>query len=255
MKPLVSADEGECSSDEISLTVSPSCGVKHFKGIATSTVNVYSQFDDETTSTPAKPHSLLTEVRRNMYVVLVVGTFSFIMQMMRVNRTMLISVQALRLGLAPSVIGTVLSASFFVDATLFLLGGYVGDKFGMRFQTAVASACLGLSFIALSIPGATTDSVAFAQLILVGVLFGLANSLGSGLLLALVATHAPKSKGNGVLTVMRSMQDAGPLVGSLGAGFLLRYVSFEYTCLLFGIVGLANAIFGAVMIPQTRRGG
>ena len=165
---------------------------------------------------------------------------------------MLLTVRALNLGLSPSFMGTVLSVSFFVDATFFLLGGYVGEKFGARFQTVVASGGLGLSFLLLALPvdGETHHGLAVFQLVFVSILFGFANSLGAGLVLTLVATHAPKSKGNGVLTVMRSMQDAGPLVGSLGAGLLLNHIAFEYTCLLFGLVGLANAIFGAALIPK-----
>ena len=197
-----------------------------------------------------KPPNAFSEICDNFYNVVVIGTYSFIMQMIRVNRTMLLTVRALHLGLTASLIGTVLSVSFFVDATLFLVGGYVGERFGMRFQACVASAALGLCFCALAVPGTGSYAGAVAQLVTVSVMFGLANCLGAGLLLSLVSSHAPKSRGNSVLTVMRTMQDAGPLVGSLGAGFLLQYAPFEWTCVLFGAVGMLNAAAGALLIPK-----
>ena len=195
------------------------------------------------------------EIKDNIFIVLVIGTFAMIVQIMRGNRTMLLTVRALNLGLSPSFMGTVLSVSFFVDATFFLLGGYVGEKFGARFQTVVASGGLGLSFLLLALPvdGEAHHGLAVFQLVFVSILFGFANSLGAGLVLTLVATHAPKSKGNGVLTVMRSMQDAGPLFGSLVAGIILEYVTFGWACSVFGLLGVANAIMAGSLIPNASK--
>ena len=210
-----------------------------------------------TNSTRSKEPTFLQEIWDNIFVVLVVGTFAMAIQIMRGNRTMLLTVRALDLGLSASYMGTVLSVSFFVDASLFMLGGYVGSKYGTRVQTVLASGGLGLSFLLLAfqVDQDQYHGLAVFQLITVAVLFGVANSLGAGLVLSLVSSHAPKSKGNGVLTVMRSMQDAGPLVGSLVAGMILEYVTFGWACSVFGVMGIANAVMAGLLVPSIPKEG
>ena len=76
------------------------------------------------------------------------------------------------------------------------------------------------------------------KLMFVGLLFGVSNSLSSGLVQSLVANHAPKSKGNTVLSLLRTVQDVGPLVGSLFSGVLLDGLGFGATSVLFGLLAL-----------------
>ena len=76
------------------------------------------------------------------------------------------------------------------------------------------------------------------KLLFVGLLFGVSNSLSSGLVQSLVANHAPKSKGNTVLSLLRTVQDVGPLVGSLFSGVLLDGLGFGATSVLFGLLAL-----------------
>ena len=206
--------------------------------------------------------------RANWRLLLVVGVYTFVVMFMRSSRTLLLTVCALNLGLPASAIGAILSASFAVDATFFFLGGYLSDRYSPERTAVLATSVLGVSFLCLGIPTSPSDIVItdanniptayyftlpVVKLFLVGILFGFANSVGSGLVMSLMANHAPKSKGNAVLSFLGTVSDVGPLVGSLLTGVLLDGLGFDTTSVLFGLMGVANGLLAWFCLPQRGR--
>jgi MFS family permease len=188
--------------------------------------------------------AMITSVREHGHLILRVGVFSLNVVSLQQCRKLMLTLAALNFGLSNSTVGVTLAIGFSIDASLFFIGGWVTDHYGIKFSAVPTTVNMGLAFLAL--PFATTVS----RLILVGILFGLAGSLGSGLLLTLAANNAPKSAGPPFLGMMRTMQDIGLLLGPLLAATLIHAASFSTACKVLGGIGVINGIWAIKMFPN-----
>mmetsp|Transcript_20770 Transcript_20770/g.24002 ORF Transcript_20770/g.24002 Transcript_20770/m.24002 type:complete len:514 (-) Transcript_20770:126-1667(-) len=177
-----------------------------------------------------------------------VGFYAMNILQLRACRKLMLPLAALRAGLDATTVGLVLSSSFAVDASLFFLGGMVMDKFGRKFAAIPTTTNLGIAFLLLSLSNST------ASLFMVAVFFGIADSLGAGLLLTMNADHAPKRVAAEFMGLMRVIQDAGQLVGPLIAGWVSNVVSFQAACVFFGVLGLLNAVWAVIFLPTEAKG-
>ncbi|KEG11607.1 putative transporter [Trypanosoma grayi] len=177
-------------------------------------------------------------------VVLRVGGYAFNIVCLRQARRLLLALAAMNMGLSSSMVGVVLGLSFVVDASLFFLGGYIMDKFGRKYAAIPTTVNLGFAFFLLV--WARTP----LSLILVALFFGLADSVGAGVLLTLTADHLPPSGGAPFMGLMRTVQDAGQAVGPVACGLIIEYFSFSSACCVMGGVGLFNGMWAFLMIPE-----
>ncbi|CUG85540.1 MFS transporter, putative [Bodo saltans] len=189
------------------------------------------------------PISLTEVVHRHGGLIFRVGTYAMNIIQLRTCRKLLLPLAAMSAGLRPSVVGLMLSLSFAVDATLFFLGGMIMDKFGRKYSAIPTSVNLGFAFFLLG------QAQGMWSLAAASIAFGLADSLGAGLLLTLNADYAPKDAGPEFIGVFRTVQDSGQLFGPLLASWLMLATSFQTTCFVFGTLGLLNAIWALFLLP------
>jgi len=121
-------------------------------------------------------------------VVAVVATYSFFLQFVRQARAFLLPVMGLLLGLDPGRVGTILAVSSFIDFIVFPFGGALIDR--SRSAAAIVLG-VGLAVAFAAVPFAQT----FGHLMGVGVLFGVANGIGAGIIMTTQADSAPLNRG------------------------------------------------------------
>ncbi|ORC91704.1 transporter [Trypanosoma theileri] len=207
-------------------------------------VDAQKQDSEESTSISKDLNAMMTAFWRYWDVLIRVGVYSFNIISLRQGRGMLLTLAAMNMGLSASMVGTVLSLSYVVDATFFFLGGYIMDHFGRKYAAIPTTINLGIAFLLLS------HSNNFTSLIFTAFYFGLADSTGAGILMTLTADHSPPSGGAPFMGLMRTMQDSGQVFGPIICGLLVQHVSFSWACYVMAILGLLNGVWACIMIPE-----
>jgi len=157
------------------------------------------------------------------------------LQLMRSGRVLLIPLFGHYLDLDITAIGAIISLSAMVDAALFYPVGVVMDRFGRKW-TGVPS--LLLFAVSLSmLPFAS----GYASLLAVALVAGLANGLGSGLLLTLGSDLAPPGGRGEFLGIWRLIGDLGHSAGPLVLGMLIEIATLGTAALFAAGVGFLGA--------------
>lgn len=152
------------------------------------------------------------------------------------------------LGLNVAQIGTIQSASSMLDMTLFFPAGYIMDRFGRKFTSVPSFALMGIgmAFIPLS--------TGFISLLVVSMLIGVGNGLGSGAMMTLGADLAPRGATGEFLGLWRSVGDSGRAAGPLAVGGLVDTTGFGPTSVILAGVGVASALVLGFLVRETRVG-
>ncbi len=167
---------------------------------------------------------------------------------LRQIRTVVIPLWGAHIGLDDHTISVIFSVSSAVDMALFLPAGYVMDRWGRAWTAVPSSLVLALGTVMLL--GVSNA----AGLVAAGVVLGLGNGWGSGVIMTLGADVAPERGRAQFIGVWMALQDAGGLAGPalLAAG---TAISFTLGFAATGAVGVVTA--GAMLrwIPPwpTRR--
>ena len=205
----------------------------------------------ESTTSTAVEHSVaavISVAMRNKRVLYRVGGFSVLLLMLRSCRMMLLPLAALNMKLGATHAGMFLSVSFVFDAILFFAGGFIMDRWGRRFAAVPTSVALGLAFFVLSF--ATSTPLLYFS----AVCFGVSNSLGSGLMLTIVADAVQGPDAPVMMSLLRLMLDIGQLVGPSFGGALLAWTNFHTTCIILLVVGIISAVWGGCLIDEPKKG-
>jgi MFS family permease len=176
-----------------------------------------------------------------------IGLYAMNVIVLRTCRRMMLPLAAMNLGLSPTYVGLVLATSFAVDATLFFLGGMIMDRFGRRYAAVPTTVNLGLGFLLL----ASVETV--WGVFMSAIFFGFADSLGAGLLLTLTADHVPSSGGPTYIGILRTVQDAGQLLGPVIAGAIIGFTSFPAACIALGVIGVLNGVWAYAWLPDEKK--
>lgn len=182
-------------------------------------------------------------VQQQWRIIFLLGVYVMFFTALRANRKLMIVIAGMHTEMSDSQITFLLSTGFSVDAVLFPLGGIIMDKCGR--QWAMLPVVLGFAVAFFALPFATTPPLLFSA----SCLFGLADSLGCGLIMTLVADRAPRLNAP-FFGVMRTLEDIGHVLGAMSAGWILRVAPFSYTCWLFGLCALFIALWGVFVIPK-----
>ncbi|KAH9586286.1 Major facilitator superfamily [Trypanosoma melophagium] len=172
------------------------------------------------------------------------GFYIILYVSLRANRKLLLTFAAMRVGFTNSQIAFLLSLSFTFDACLFPVGGIIMDLFGRRFAMLPPVLGLSLAFVLLPI------SHSFEWLHVMAAIFGTVDALGCGLVMTLIADHAPGKFGGLFFGVMRTVQDLGHIVAALVVSVLLRHVDFVICCYIWGVVGVVAALWARFVVPH-----
>ena len=154
--------------------------------------------DASTQSAVSLLRGLQETLRVRRHALLRAGTGHIFAQAIRSGRPVVLPLYgAFVLGLDAVEIGVVVSASAAIDMTLFPLAGYLMDHFGRKFAIVPSFALFSASMALLS------QARDFTGLILIGLLIGFSNGIGSGSMLTLGSDLTPSNRPSEFLALWR----------------------------------------------------
>lgn len=184
-------------------------------------------------------------VKSQAYTLTTAGAASIGLQLMRTGRSLLIPLFGHYLGLSISAIGLIMSLSAIVDAALFVPVGVIMDRFGRKW-TGVP--CLSLFALSLALLPLTYG---YYSLLAVALMSGLANGLGTGLLLTLGSDLAPSQGRGEFLGIWRLIGDLGHAGGPLMIGVLIELVTLGAAAVSVAGIGMIGAIVLYRLVDET----
>eukprot|EP00191_Tetraselmis_sp_GSL018_P022604 CAMPEP_0177621988 /NCGR_PEP_ID=MMETSP0419_2-20121207/27965_1 /TAXON_ID=582737 /ORGANISM="Tetraselmis sp., Strain GSL018" /LENGTH=427 /DNA_ID=CAMNT_0019122115 /DNA_START=118 /DNA_END=1397 /DNA_ORIENTATION=+ len=142
------------------------------------------------------------------------GFFCLLLSMIRQSRALLIPLVGHDLGLSKSAIGTVQAVGAVVDSSLFMVAGWMNDRYGRKWSGILSTAVLCGAFAVLS------AARSLPMLVGASVLAGVGNGFSSGIINLLGAdTSAAAGPRRGeYLGLFRTLSDAGVMAGPFVAG-------------------------------------
>lgn len=193
-----------------------------------------------------QPPGLFRTLHRKRGVLVRLGTGAAIVSALRASRQVVLPLWAVSIGMPDATTALVIGIGAALDFGLFYASGQVMDRWGRLASALPAMLGLGLAHITLAL---THDlPSAEAWFIVLTMVLGVANGIGSGILMTLGADLADRANPAAFLSAWRFTGDLGgaasPLLisaltaalslpiavgtmgvlGVLGAGLLLRYV-------------------------------
>ena len=177
-----------------------------------------------------------TRVRDHSDGLATAGLAAFAISMLRASRQVMLPLWALHIGLSVGRVTLVFAVSAFVEFALFYPAGVISDRLG---RWVVAVPCLALLSTGLLLLAAS-DS--FVGVLAVGVVLGVGNGLGSGIVMTLGADRAPAVGRATFLSLWRLVSDAGAASGPLCCAALIAAASLSYASVAVGAVGLLSTV-------------
>lgn len=195
--------------------------------------------------TPPQVRRIVREHRR---VFLTAGVGATALSVLRVSRHAIIPLWGAHIGLDPAAISLVFGLSSAMDMTLFYPAGVVSDRWGRKL---VAVPCLTVLAIGFVLVPLTSE---FWSLAAVGILMGLGNGMGSGIVMTLGADFSPVTGRASFLGVWRLVSDAGQAGGPLVAAGITALAGLGPASVAVGVIGLAGAAMFQFAMPEPSTG-
>ena len=196
-------------------------------------------------SNEIKPTTFKETILDNKKSFTIGGSGHFIMQFLRQCRHVLIPIWAFSIGLGVEELGLIQSISAAIDMTLFYPVGLIMDKYGRKWTSVPSIILLSLGFIFMTY----VDS--FNGLMLVGLLLGFANGLGSGAMLTLGSDLSPKNQPGSFLGIWRLFGWSGNSAGGPISGAIAQTVGNTASALSISMIGGIGVIIFSFLLPET----
>jgi MFS family permease len=148
-------------------------------------------------------------VRSHHKLFVRLGTATLLVGAVRGARQTVVPLWGEYLGLDPETISIIFGISGALDMLLFYPGGKVMDRYGRLWVAIPSMLVMGVAM------GLMPFTESATTLCLAGVLLGLGNGVGSGIIMTLAADVAPAEGRSSFLGVWRLSQDLGESVGPL----------------------------------------
>ena len=185
--------------------------------------------------------------RRHFRVLATAGFGAASLGLLRAARHAVLPLWGAEIGLGAAAVSLIFGISAAMDMTLFYPAGAVSDRWGRRMVAVPCLAVLATGFILLPVTST------FAQLMAVGLLMGLGNGIGSGIVMTLGADFAPPDARAGFLGLWRTVSDVGAAAGPMVAGGVTAVASLGAGAVVIGAVGLAGSLVFALTLPAHQR--
>ena len=173
---------------------------------------------------PHTPVRLPTMLRTYRRVFLTLGIGITLVSAVRASRQVVVPLWAEHLGLSAAATSLLFGIAGTLDMAVFYPAGKVMDRKGRRWVAVPSMLLMGLAL--LTVP----FTHGFLSLMVVSMVLGFANGIGSGMVMTMAADHAPAVGRPVFLGVWRQLSD----IGNCGGPVLLSAVT--------GTVGLAAGI-------------
>jgi MFS family permease len=188
---------------------------------------------------------VLREQRR---VLATAGVSALVLQLMRATRQLAVSLFGQALGLEVAAIGLVYSLGTVVDIALFYPSGVLADRYGRKWS-AVPSMALYTIGLAL-LPWAA----GFYSLLGVALVLGLANGIGTGVVMIMGSDLARASGAQGqFLGLWRLIGDLGVSGAPLLIGVLVDAASLAAAALTVAAIGFIGTLVLVTLVKETLR--
>ncbi|MCH2658051.1 MAG: MFS transporter [Dehalococcoidia bacterium] len=197
------------------------------------------------TPTEKKDNSFVTVFREYKYIFLTAGTAMLLLQVLRQTRLVILPLWSDSIGLEPKDIGLIIGLSSAVDMSLFLPVGVAMDRFGRRWAAGASLLLMSLSMILIT---STND---FWSLMMVGLLSGFANGLGSGIGMTLGADFAPQRNQGQFLGIWRFVTDIGTSSGPFIIAGIAGIATLGIASVSVGLSGLIGVLLIWKKVPET----
>lgn len=184
-------------------------------------------------------------LRDHRHSFLTWGLAVITLQVIRGGRQILVPLWGDHIGLDVAAIGLAVGFSSAIDMLLFYPVGVVMDRWGRKY---VAVPSLVVLSVGLALIPLTRN---FEMLLLVGVLTGLGNGLGTGIVMTLGADLSPQIGRGEFLGVWRLVGDVGTAGGPFVIGAIAGALTLGAASLVAAGIGLAGAAFMMAVARET----
>lgn len=183
-------------------------------------------------------------MRDKYKVLLMVWLLQFVNYLDRINLSIAAPSMMKELSLTPNLFGFVLAAFTFGYAIAQIPGGYLADRFGAK-RLLIVSPILWSAFT-----GLTGLAASLVALIVVRVMFGLAEGLSNGPSFKFIGDYFPAEQRSAANGAYLSALALGPAFVAPVAVWLLGRVGWQGMFFWFTIPGLLMALFIWLVIPK-----
>lgn len=204
--------------------------------------------DIEPKGAPGAPRARMGEVARDhrgVYATLGVGVM--LLSALRASRQVVIPLWADHLGLDATTTSLIYGLVAAIDMSVFYPAGKVMDQRGRLWVALPSTLLMGLSLMAIPLTGGPVSFV------LVSVLLGFGNGIGSGIVMTLGADAAPAGARTQFLGIWRFMADLGSSGGPVALSALTALVSLGGAAFGVGTLGLVAAGVFWRWLPRSAR--
>ena len=168
-------------------------------------------------------------------------------QMIRAGRLLIIPLYASQeLNLGPAQIGLVMTASSVLDVAMFVPAGILMDRFGRKTASVPSFAVMAIGTAMIPL------SSSFITLMIVGLVIGAGNGLGSAAMMTLGADLAPNGATGEFLGIWRLIGDLGSFLGPIVVGVIAGVFSLNGSAYALSLIGFAAALTLALLVRETR---
>jgi len=193
----------------------------------------------------AAHHRLGRTVREHWRSLLTAGSVAVLLTVLRSGRQILVPFWGDEIGLDVAAIGLIFGLSSAADMTLFYPVGVIMDRWGRKW--AIIPSLLLLSVSLALIP--LTHS--FWPFLLVGLISGVGNGFGSGVVMTLGADLAPPDQAGEFIGVWRLIADIGAAGAPIGIGALAQVATLGAACVITAGTGFVGAAIMAFFVAET----
>ena len=193
----------------------------------------------KTSSAEAPDKVRMWSVARLHYrVLLSLGAGVLLIGAMRASRQIAIPLWASHIGLSPTTTAIIFGLTSAIDMLVFYPAGKIMDEYGRLWVALPCTLLLGASFAAIPL---TTTLIPF---VLVCMLMGLGNGIGSGIVMTLGADASPEHGRTQFLGLWRLIADVGTSTGPFFLSAMTALISLGTGIVAVGTFGaIAAAIF------------
>jgi hypothetical protein len=199
---------------------------------------------------PATAHehvNFTAVVREHSNVFLTAGVGVTAIGALRATRQGVLPLWGDHIGLDDSAISLIFGISMGMEMLLFYPAGSVMDRWGRK---AVALPCLVIMSLGMVLVPLTGG---FWTMVVVGLLIGFGNGLGSGIVMTLGADFSPAIGRAQFLGAWRLCGDVGTAGGPLLVAGATAALSLGAASVAMGVLGMAGASLMLFLMPETLR--
>ena len=189
----------------------------------------------------------LAILRDHWRVLLRAGPAIIALNLVRAARSLFIPLWGETIGLSVTQVGLAMSASGIADMLLFYPTGLIMDRLGRRWAAASSILVMSVSLALMPLTGS------FLSLLLVGVLAGAGNGLGSGFLMTMGTDLAPRRGAGEFIGLWRLIGDLGTTAGPTVIGAVAAVLSLGLAGPAVALLGGAGAALFIFAVEETLR--